>query len=126
MLRVESIHLDLAGLLEDYLRGEVLLGWRILGVKWAHMTNHSVLFPHVILIAVLSVSDFKVIQDLLINSDFVVTLPRLYLFSRNLQVYFGTKRPEVLIKSLLATQWVTWIEGVEGLAVDLITAGDHL
>lgn len=81
---------------------------------------------HIFLVAVLCISDFKVVENFLLHCDSVTAFSCLDLFSSNLQINFGTKWSKVLIESLFAAQRMVWIEDVEGLTVDLVATGDHL
>ena len=81
---------------------------------------------HVFLVAVLCIGDFKVVENFLLNCDFVTAFFRLDFFSSDLQVDLRPKWSKVLIESLFATQRMVWIKDVEGFNVDLVTTGNHL
>ena len=95
-------------------------------MEGTHRSHHTMLGAHIFLVAVLCISDFKVVENFLLNCDFVTSFSCLDLLSSNLQIDLRTKRSKVLIKSLFAAQRMVWIKYVEGLTVDLVATGDHL
>ena len=124
--RIGAFHVDLARLFHDYFGGKVLLWWGILGMEWTHRSHHTMLGAHIFLVAILCISDFKVVENFLLNCDFVTAFSCLDLLSSDLQIDLRTKRSKVLIESLFTTQRMVWIKHIEGLTVDLVATGDHL
>ena len=58
---IDPFHVNLARLLHDHFRGKVLLWRSILGMEWTHGSHHTMFFAHIFLIAVLCISDFKIV-----------------------------------------------------------------
>ena len=100
--RINAFHVDLARLLHDNFRGKILLWWGILGMEWTHGSHHTMLGAHIFLVAVLCISDFKVVKNFLLHCDFVTAFSCLDFFSSDLQIDLRTKRSKVLIESLFA------------------------
>ena len=126
LLGVDALVVNLARLLHDDVRSYMLLGWDVFWMKGILGPNIASLVTHFLLIAVLGVRHLKVVQNLLINDDFVAEFAPLNLFSRNLQINFGAKRPEVFIEALLAAEGALRVEVVERLHVSLVAPGHNL
>ena len=88
------------------------------------------LLSHGILVAVFSICSLKVINDSLLDRHLVLTLTlserrRTGLgLSGNFEIDFGAYGPVVLVEALFTAQWMTWIEDVVRLTIDLVAA-DH-
>ena len=74
LFRVGSFDIQLAGLLHNLLGNQVLIRWYIIRVKRIVVSKVPMLLSHGILVAVLSICSLKVINNLLLDRRFVLTL----------------------------------------------------
>ena len=123
---IEAAVTDLARALCDFIRDSVLVWWDILRVERIVRTDISMLVPHFVLIAILSISFLEVLDRLRVNADSLSASPCLHLLLIKFEVDLRAQRSEILVEALLATQWSVWIKDVEWLAVDLISRCNHL
>lgn len=81
---------------------------------------------HHALITILGICSLKVVEYLLLNSHFILTLLSPYFFCCDLQVNFRAQGPKVIIEAFFTTQWGTRIKYIKWLAIYLISSSNHL
>ena len=82
--------------------------------------------PHGVLVAVDKVGSFEVVQNLLLNCHFVITLLFQRLFSRYLQVDLGAQGSKVLVETPDTPKWSHRVKDIEWLAIKLVAPTKHL
>ena len=124
--RVEAAMVDFSWTKCDFL-GDSILVWRyVFRVEGIMGSNIPRLVSHFILIASLHVRFLKVFDCFRIYAHFLGANTRLHLFLIQLEVNLGSKRSEILVKTLLAPQRMVGVKNIKWLAVNLVARCHHL
>ena len=119
--RIKTAMIDLVRLFQDFLGLEVLIRRYVIGMKWIFWSDSSVFNSSFLLIAILGISFLKVIQNFLLNSNPIATLPFLCFFSCYLKINLGSKGSELIIETFLASQRMARVENIKWFTVNLVS-----
>ena len=113
--RIDVLEIDLAWFVKNHLWLDVLVGRLILWVKGTLIAHVPILDASQVLVTVLGILLLEVINDLLLDSDFVVPPLLDNLCRLNLNVDLRAEWPEICREPFLPTQGVMWVKHIEWL-----------